>query len=407
MGTVKKINYAALTALILITLAALSACSPAAGSQQDGEAVQSEAAAAQDSDEEAGSEAQIPDIERKLIDFAAGLNDSFIIINKGSTDAALALGRSTGPLYLSGHKKDNRNLVVLASYAAAQGSPPAAFHEKVPGDGYISTPTGGECPLGAATSMMFSTAAGNDITAGFLEGLSATAVPYDILSLPAGDPGSIQYYINQELTSDPTAYADSSSWDNNIWGPVAGLQEPVESIIGYHFWSNGPGIESIISDSIRQNLPPVTQVLDAFDSSGRTGFIASPPASAGDLIARKNIKAVFSGDVEGTVYESRDFSLELGGSPAFGPMHGEGMVTLKDTSLGDIPVTVELDLTAWDDMGAPTQGTALLYNDDTGYSIQINTYPDGTRDGALYLHDGLLGRMEITSDGVTYDRTGS
>jgi len=388
--------------LTMIALMLATGCSPreekpAEESQQE-PTIQVEETAVDKSD------VQISDIEKLLINFAVGVNKSLSIINKSTSNVAVSIGESGDLISLSYNSLINSEpKVIMASYTIAQNTPPASFFEDIPSDGYIDTPTGQECPLGAAPYMMFATASGNNITGDYLSGLGATAVSYEILSLSPNDPKSIQAYVNQKLTGDPQAYVNAQKWNTEIWGTegdsgLAQLQEPVNSIVDYHFWSHGSEIENLIIESIKERLPSVNTLLDAFEKSNKTAFLASPTPDHEDMIAQKNIRAEFSGDVEGTIYEARDFKLSLQGNPEFGPMHGQGEIILKNTEAGDIPFHVELEWTAWGDMGAPTKGFTVLHNEELGYKMEINTYADGTKDGMIYINDELLGELIIDGD---------
>ena len=381
-------------------------CSPGKTDQEKpAEETQQELVTNAVEEEKGKQDIQISDIEKSLINFTVGINKSLSIINKSTSSAAASMGESSNLAFMSYNSLiDPEPKIITVSYTVAQNTPPAPFFEDVPPDGYIDTPTGKECPFGATPYMMFTTASGNDITGNYLSELGAASVPYEVLTLSPNDPKSIHAYINQKLTANPQAYISAQKWNTEIWGTEGGgglaqLQEPVLSIIDYHFWSYGPEIENLIIESIEEGLPPVSAVLDAFKQSNKTGFLVSPLSSPEDLIAKKNIRAEFSGDVEGTIYETRDFKLSLKGKPEFGPMHGHGELILKNTEVGDIPFQVELEWTAWGDMGAPTEGFAVLYNKEPGYKLEINTNADGTKDGMIYINDKPLGKLTIDTSG--------
>ncbi len=141
-------------------------------------------------------------------------------------------------------------------------------------------------------------------------------------------------------------------------------------------------------------------ILDAFDKSDKEGWVGYPPASQKDQISKMEIKADFEGNVEGTVYEERDFSLNLSGDPEFGPITGNGELFISDPEIGNnIKFEAYLEWTQWDAMGKPTEGLVVLENKDKGYKIEIATKPDGSKDGKFFENGEQAGTVSVDVEG--------
>jgi hypothetical protein len=363
-------------------------------------------------------------LEASLCGIALKISKSLEIINKDSGSIGASFGEMTGNL-AQAYQDDSRYLysadtekvsmkqnVVFVSMSQniseeERGTPPESFLEPIPEDGYINTPTGSECPLGATTEMMFETKDGENLVLDYIEELGAKVIPYEIFSAPDSDPSSLQSFINCKISSENRNFADPSYWNREIWGTegdngIKSMQDNVESIIDYYFWSTSPELEVIMLDAIKEKLSTATsqQVVDAFDASNKSGWVGYPIAQEGDKISRMNIKAEFdgSGNVSGTVYESREFSIDASGELEFGVLKGSGELTIISPSIGEVIFNTELEWTKWNEMGAPTEGVTTLTNEENGYMIEIFTNSDGTKNGNFYVNGKQVGKVTVDID---------
>lgn len=360
---------------------------------------------------------KIPEIEKNLIKFALNFNKSMDIINEDSAKASNSIGETTKNITMALldeiYSFDKEILIASNSLffiglevldSPKLGNIPEAFLNRVPPSGYMHTPTGGECPLGASVEMQFESF--EAITESYISELMAKAIPYEIMSLSNTDPKSVSSFIKSKLTPDNKNLIKTAYWNNEIWGTAGesglrSLQEDIKSLIDYHFWSNLKEIESMILKTVETtlsqvNYPPITE---AYEDSDKQGFIGYPIPEEKYKISRKNIKAEFSGNVTGTVYESSEFSLSAIGEPNFGPINGEGELLLNEPDIGEVKFDAKLEWTSWNSMGAPTEGVVTLTNEEKGYKIEIVTNSDGTKDGKFFIGGEEVGKVTVDIEG--------
>jgi hypothetical protein len=218
--------------------------------------------------------------------------------------------------------------------------------------------------------------------------------------------------INDLITPGDRRLASPDGWNELVWEPLAELQEPADSLMDYHLWSVADDIEGLIVDDMRdtmvnRGIPPM--VIDAFDASDNTGWFTNTPAEPEDRLAGMDIEAEFSGDLEGTITETRDFSIPVPGEmPVFSPLVGGGAVTFLHPTLGPIDFEVDLEWSGWDELGRVNVGTAHFVNDELGYEILMTFAEDGSKTGDVLKDGVVVGAVDLsTSDGETYlDMTG-
>jgi hypothetical protein len=273
------------------------------------------------SEDSSSSEKKVSDLEMNLSRFALNFNRSMNIITFETSKSASSLGSFSSAL--AGEIK--YAIFISGGYE----NPPEPFFDDIPSDGYINTPTGGECPLGASVMMSFTNAGGKEINKKYLEELNAKVIPYELISLPESDPDSISSYLESQIKPGNLGLADPSWWNTEIWGTegnggLRSLQLDVKNIINYQLWSKSPEYESsIISEMEKQlSIIGIERVTGAFKNSDKTGWVGYPVANGDDQIAQKNIMAEFAGNVEGTVHETGAFTIDAYVNTSFGPMTG-------------------------------------------------------------------------------------
>jgi len=114
------------------------------------------------------------------------------------------------------------------------------------------------------------------------------------------------------------------------------------------------------------------------------------------------IVAEFSGDLKGTIEETRTFHIPSAGMPPeFGIMTGDGTVEFSHPELGLIRFDVELEWTEWDEMGRVNGGSMSLIDQAGVYEIHITFSPDGTKEGELFVNGEYAGLVTLNVEGTS------
>jgi len=367
------------------------------------------------------------DFEKSVSTFALKFDKSMNIISGDSSNVGLSMRENLMQVtqlsytnlknYLAKFPNRNENDIHFASYffilsikdmliSQAAGNPPESFFQPLGENGYIDVPKGGGCPLGAWTSIKFLTEE-EEIILELLNSLGAKVLPFDLLSLPSQDQKSIVSFISEKLKPENKELIKTSYWNQEIWGTEGGgglkaLQEELKSIIDYFFWSKAPEIESLITEEIKSRLKTSNYqpIIDAYNESDKIGWTGYPSAAEKDQISAMEIKADFNGNVTGTVYEKRDFSLNLKGEPDFGPISGTGELFISDPAIGNnVRFEATLEWTKWDEMGKPIEGLVVLDNKEKGYKIEILTKPNGSKEGKFFENGKQTGTVDVGIEG--------
>jgi len=364
---------------------------------------------AQESSDNAASEApepapQLSENER-LAQMAIGLMADLATVNTYFNEASSSLGEvqaSNGSFGLV----LNSRAKCAALPPQTQGLIPSGFLGPLPPSGYIPAPPNA-CAVGAKPSASFLTAAGDPITPELLENEGIQVIDFEELTGGDSQGRKLESTLTSLITPGDQSLATPEGWNQNVWSQVETLQTPAESLMDYHLWTVSEDIETAVVESMAARmeslgLPP--QVLNAFQNSDISGWYASPGSEETDRIAAMEIEAVFTGRTEGTIHERRDFSIpKLGQMPVFGPMTGEGSVVYHDPELGDYPFDLELDWTAWDDLGRVTAGEIVFTDEADGVVIEMSILEDDSRGATIYRDGGLVGLVEVSPEGeITY-----
>jgi hypothetical protein len=289
---------------------------------------------------------------------------------------------------------------------AQQGSPriPPSFRGPLDPSGFISAPSGA-CAAGADPKAQFQDVEGDIITPEKLAEENVSVIDYDILTGENAEVASIEEILTQAIVPGDPDLVTPEGWNEKVWQPLKDAQTPMESLLDYQLWNVSDEIEEMVSSSVRErmvnmNLPDM--VLNAFDQSDYQGWFASRYAEEVDELAAMYIVAEFSGDLRGTIEETRSFHIPGAGlNPEFGIMTGNGTVEFDHPDLGLIVFDVEIEWTEWDDLGRVNGGSMNLVDQTGIYEIRMTFKPDGTKEGELFANGEYVGLVTLDVDGTS------
>jgi hypothetical protein len=287
-----------------------------------------------------------------------------------------------------------------------RGSPriPPSFRGPLGPSGFIGAPAGA-CAAGADPSVQFQDAEGDAITPEKLAEEDVTVIDYDILTGENPDVVSVEQILTQSIVPGDPDLTTPEGWNEKVWQPLKDVQTPMESLMDYQLWNTSDEIEEMVSDSVRErmvNMGIPDMVLNAFDQSDHHGWFASRYAEEANELSAMYIVAEFSGDLRGTIEETRTFHIPgVGMNPEFGIMTGEGTVEFDHPDLGLIIFDVELEWTEWDDLGRVIGGSTNLIDQAGIYEIHITFKPDGTKEGEIFVNGEYAGLVSLDVDGTS------
>ena len=282
------------------------------------------------------------------------------------------------------------------------GNVPQEFLDKLPPRGAMQAPAGA-CPAAAEPQVTFVTESGEDVTPEMLIEKNLQSVPDEYVTVAQEEANSLVSIIENMVELGDTRLATPEGWNTLLWDKLSDLHTPAESLMDYQLWNAAPDIETQIADLYYQRLvaagaPQI--VLDAYQASNTHGWFANSQATEEDALAQMNIEAEMTGSISGTVHEQRDFSIPgAGQTPIYGPQTGEGIVTWDNPEVGQIEMSVDINLDQFDEQGRAIGGVviadAIEYE---GYQIVFTFKPDGSKDGVV-LKDGVeVGYLTMTVD---------
>jgi len=241
------------------------------------------------------------------------------------------------------------------------------------------------------------------ISGDLLEEAQLSNIDFEIL-IGEGDE-SLNSILMELISPTDMRLLTSEGWNEAVWEPLAEYQEPAESLMDYHLWSISPQLEQIVLDEIQAQLETMGVpgvVMDAFENSDRYGWFAKPESQPEDGLSYMFVEAEFSGDLQGTIYEERDFTFpDPGDLPEFGEMLGAGEITYNHPDLGSIEFDLGIQWTGWDEMGRVNVGKAYLYNSDLDYAIEMNFNEDGTKTGEVIVGGEPVGEITLSVEGTS------
>ena len=349
-------------------------------------------------------QSEVTSSEQDLAWVAYGVMNDMAVVQGYFQEAASSMGQA-GQGFKGSAMNTAYKIMAKPAYALQTSAtgPPAGFTSPLPSNGYIPAPAGA-CAAGAAPSASFSTGNDETVTPELLEEIDATVIDYEALSGGDINGRALQTTIEGLIVPGDQRLATADGWNEMVWEPLKELQTPMDSLMDYHLWTVASDLEQMINDSMESRmetmgLPDV--VLNAYEDSDHFGWYASKPATPEDRLTSMNIEAVFSGDLEGVIYEERDFSIPvLGEMPEFGPMTGYGSVTYVDSPFGPLELDVTLEWTGWDEMGRVKVGKAVMVNEEKGIFINFTFNEDGSKTGEVFINNEKQGDLQMSVDGT-------
>jgi hypothetical protein len=140
-------------------------------------------------------------------------------------------------------------------------------------------------------------------------------------------------------------------------------------------------------------------VLDAYNTSQKTGWYASSLPAPDDALAQMKIEAQMDGSIQGTVHEQREFTITgADQTPQYGVQTGDGTVTWDAPGLGVLTFDVTIRLDKFDDRGHAVGGTVVGIDADQGYTVNMTFLPDGTRKGEILRYGNPVGELSMSVD---------
>ena len=294
----------------------------------------------------------------------------------------------------------------LATLRSKQGAGgygiPEGFLAPLGSSGYMPAPAGA-CAAGASPVARFSNELGEPITGDRLAEENVSVIDFSTLTGDAeGEPG-LETIMREAIAPGDTRLATPEGWNEVLWDKLASYQSPMDSLMDYHLWTISKDLETIIADSVEEQLDVMgvpQMIVDAFERSAKENWFASRPSEEGGRLGSMDIIAEFGGDLTGTIEETRTFRLpEPGGKPEFGIMTGDGVLSFEHPTMGNMTFDVELEWTSWDDMGRVNGGEMLMVRQGGGYEIHMIFRPDGTKEGTVFVDGVEAGTINMTVDG--------
>jgi hypothetical protein len=361
---------------------------------------------------EAAFDDEISENER-LARVAIGLVEDLTTVNDYFNDAGSTFGNiqayspSTNPLQV----KKSPGLLSVPLHPAIyllqmSGEIPSGFLDPLPDSGYIPAPDGA-CAVGASPSATFLDQNGEYITPALLAQKNIQVIGFDELTGGSIEGRKLEDTIRSLIKPGDMDLLTPEGWNNKVWNKLAEKQKSADSLMDYYLWSVSDQIEDEVVGEMAATLESIglpSQVMSAFQASRTSGWYASLTPEESDQISAMEIEAVFSGRTEGTIYESREFSLpELGEMPQFGPMTGEGSVVYHDPDFGDYPFDLELDWHRWDELGRVTAGDLVFTDTEHGVVIEMTVNEDNSRVAHVFRDGVEVGIVNVNTDGeITY-----
>ena len=362
----------------------------------------SQSASEEDSQADAKDDSLILDEmsdNERLARVAIGLMSDLTTVNTYFNDAASSMGE----VQLPGDTDGNSTSTGSSSQEEASGQIPAGFMDVLPESGYIPAPEGA-CAVGASPSASFLNQKGEKITPDLLAEKNIQVIGFNELTGGSIDGRKLEGTLTSLIPTGDPDLLTSAGWNQKVWSQMAEIQTPAASLMDYHLWTASEQIEASVVESIEtrinsMGLPP--QVINAVRGSQTSGWYAGPSSDETDKISAMEIEAVFSGKTEGTIYETRDFSIPgLGEMPEFGPMTGEGSVVYHDPDFGDYPFDLEIDWTKWDQLGRVTEGDIVFTDQEHDVVIEMSVLEDNSRSANVLRGDELVGIVNVDSSGM-------
>jgi hypothetical protein len=279
---------------------------------------------------------------------------------------------------------------------------PPEFLQPLPPSGSMGAPPGA-CPAAAKPSVTFNTQGGEPVTPQLIADKAIEAIPSNMVTVPDQDPGSLTSLINSLVPLGDPRLAMSSTWNTMLWDELKKRQVPAASLMDYQVWNTSAELEQQVVEQYRQQLQAsgVPQiVMNAYDSSSKTGWYTSTRPAPEDALARMDIVAEMTGSVEGTVHEQRDFYIPgLGQSPVYGVQTGEGIVNWEHPGVGTMSFSVDILLDQYDAMGRAIGGNVVaVATEEAGYEVHFTFLPDGSKEGEVIKEGEVVGKLTMTVD---------
>ncbi len=298
-------------------------------------------------------------------------------------------------------------LVLHASNGVpSAGAIPAEYQIPLPSGGSIAAPAGA-CPAGAKPSVVFENSDGMEVTPELLDGMDLETIPFSMLQGQQGDPGTLLAVMNDLISLNDPSLATPQGWNEKLWEPLQEYQSPAESLMDYQLWNVAGDLEQQI-DSIfleqLENYGVPQNVIDAYNSSAKSGWYSSESPDPEDALAQMDILAEMTGDIEGIVHEQRNFSIPgAGEDPVYGEQTGYGTVTFDHPELGPMDFEVSILLDQFDEQGRAIAGNVIAGNAENGYTIRITFQPDGTKKGEVMKNGELVGTLDMSIDSEKFE----
>jgi len=292
------------------------------------------------------------------------------------------------------------------SAQVSTGNIPPEFMQPLPANGSIAAPAGG-CPAAAKPSVTFVTTAGENVTPELINSKNIMSIPSEMLTMDQNNPGSLSSLVNTAVQSGDKSLATKQGWDTLLWDKLESLQAPAQSLMDYQLWNASPDLEQQITALYQQRIRAAgapEMVVNAFNTSVRSGWYTNVPPATEDALAHMEIEAEMSGSLNGMVYEQRDFTINGAGNvPEYGVQTGNGTVTWNHPELGLMTFEVEINLDKFDEKGRAISGTTVGIDAEKGYEIRFTFNPDGTKKGELFKDGNNIGLLTMTVNAEKFE----
>ena len=283
---------------------------------------------------------------------------------------------------------------------------PPEFLQPLPASGGIAAPAGG-CPAAAKPTVTFETEGGSTVTPELITNKNLKALPSELLTMDQNSSGSLTSLINSAVQSGDRSLATAQGWDNFLWDKLEALQTTPQSLMDYQLWNASSDLEQQVAVAYRERIQAAgvpAMVMNAFDTSAKSGWFTSTPPRTEDALNRMYIEGVLSGSLNGVVHEQRDFSIPgARNAPVYGVQTGTGNVTWGHPELGLMTFDVEINLDKFDEQGRAIGGTTIARDAEKGYEIRFTFNPDGTKTGEVYKDGENVGLVTMTTNAEKFE----